>query len=254
MKRAGGRGETPARSVRGRRSESSRARTGDAVSRRRGMRRRWVAALVVLAVLGGGYVLFFTSFLAVRSVEITGTDRVPVERVRELADIADRRPMLRVDTDGAEQRIAALPQVRYVEVSRSWPSTITIEVIERTPVAYFRAYNGVRLVDVEGVPFHPVSKAPAKLPELKLDKVAARDPTTRAAMAVLDRLPAGLRKWVKVVSAQSPGSVELTMANGKLVRWGDADQADRKAKVLKALLTRPGRVFDVSSPELPTIS
>lgn len=252
--RTRGRGGSQARSVRGRRPQAARARTANAEDRRRALRRRWVAVLVVLSVLGAGYVLLFTPFLGVRTVEVIGAKRVGDERARELARIPARHPMLRVDTDGAEARIAKLPQVQRVVVSRSWPSTISIELFERAPVAYFRAYDGIRLVDRHGVPFHRVREVPAKLPELKVDKVAAADRTARAALAVLTGLPRGLSKRIKVVSADTPGSVEFTMANDKLVRWGDADQLERKAKVLKALLTRPGEIYDVSSPELPTVS
>lgn len=250
---ARGRGGAGTRSVRGRRPDSSRVRTGDAVSRRNALRRRWIALLVVIGVLGGGYLLLFTSFIGVRTVEITGTQRVSKEKVRELAAIPDRRPMLRIDVTGAEHRIAALPQVKWVEVSRSFPSTVTIEITERQAVAYFRAFDGIRLVDDTGVPFQRAGKAPAKLPQIKLDRVSAKDATTRAVLTVLSQLPRSLGQWVRVASADSPGSIELLMANGKLVRWGDSDQLDRKAKVLKALLTREGKVFDVSSPELPTV-
>lgn len=209
--------------------------------------------LAVLTVLGLGYVLLFTSFLGVRSIEISGVGRVDKATVLELARIPDRRAMLRVDTDGAEQRIARLPQVQRVAVSRSWPSTVTIEITERVPVAYFRAYDGIRLVDRSGVPFHRVGKAPKKLPELKVSTAASADPSTRAATTVLSGLPSKLAKRVKQVAAPTPGSVELTLAGGKVVRWGDTEQSDRKARVLAALLPRKGRYYDVSSPELPTV-
>lgn len=209
--------------------------------------------LAVLTVVGLAYVLLFTSFLGVRSIEVSGVDRVDKATVLELARIPDRRAMLRIDTDGAEQRIAKLPQVERVIVARSWPSTVTIEVTERVPVAYFRAYDGIRLVDRSGVPFHRVSKPPKKLPELKVSTVASKDPATRAATSVLSGLPSKLAKRVKEVAAETPGSVELTLAGGKVVRWGNTDQSDRKARVLAALLPRKGEYYDVSSPELPTV-
>lgn len=246
-------GDVP-RTVRGRRSDHARKRTADAPSRRKALRRRWVALLTVLSVLGLVYVLVFTSLLGVRSVEVTGTHRLAKSDVLERAGIPDRRAMLRVDTDDVEQRLAKLPAVRAVEVSRSWPSTITIEVHERAAIAFFRGQGGVSLVDASGVPFHQQRAVPARLPELELDKVSARDPVTRAVTAVLAGIPEKLRKSVTAVGARTPGSVELTLKNGKTVRWGDAQQLERKAKVLAALLSRRGTIYDVSSPELPTVS
>ena len=40
---------------------------------------------------------------------------------------------------------------------------------------------------------------------------------------------------------------------GLSVVWGTTDRTDEKAEKLAALLTQPGRVYDVSSPGLPTV-
>lgn len=240
--------------MRGRRTVESRKRTADAPTRRRAVRRRWVAVLVVVSVLAAGYVLVFTSLLGVRSVEVSGVKRLTRAEVLRLADIPQRRAMLRIDTDEVEQRLVSLPEVRSVAVSRSWPSTIEVEIVERSPVAYFRAADGIRLVDQFGVPFHRQRRVPMKLPELELAKVSSADPTTRAVTAVLTGVPASIRKKITKAGARTPGSVEFTLDGGKTVRWGDTAQLDRKARVLVALLTRPGRTYDVSSPELPTVS
>ncbi|MFF5987503.1 cell division protein FtsQ/DivIB [Prauserella flavalba] len=242
------------RSSRGRRPESARARTGTGVTRRKALRRRWVALLSVLTVAGLGYVLFFTSLLGVRSVEVVGAESIPAEQVREVAQVPDRRAMLRVDTDEIAARVATLPGVATVDVSRSWPSTIEIAVTERTPIGFYNTGDALFLVDTGGVVYKEISEPPQGFPELKLSEVGPRDPATRAVTEVLASLPGQLRERVTVLRAESPGSVEFTLADGKVVRWGDAEQADRKGKVLAALMTREGRIYDVSSPELPTVS
>jgi cell division protein FtsQ len=43
------------------------------------------------------------------------------------------------------------------------------------------------------------------------------------------------------------------MADGKEVRWGTPERAEEKAAALTALLTQPGTVYDVTSPDLPTV-
>ena len=47
--------------------------------------------------------------------------------------------------------------------------------------------------------------------------------------------------------------VQFTLEDGKRVVWGSADSSELKANVLVALLSQPGRTYDVSSPDLPTI-
>lgn len=215
--------------------------------------RNAIVVLSVVTVVAIGYLLFFSSLLGVSAIEVSGLHRVSKASVLRLAGVTEGAPLLRVDTAAAERRIAALPQVADVTVGRSLPSTITIEVVEREPLAFVRTATGTHLVDRTGKAFHRVGKKPAKLPELKVAKPGPDDPVTKAAMAVLDGMPDKLRDKVRVIRATTPGDVEFTLAGGKQVQWGDQRQGDRKAQVLAALLSRPGSVYDVSSPELPTV-
>ncbi|CNV87905.1 cell division protein FtsQ [Mycobacterium tuberculosis] len=48
-------------------------------------------------------------------------------------------------------------------------------------------------------------------------------------------------------------SITLTLADGRVVIWGTTDRCEEKAEKLAALLTQPGRTYDVSSPDLPTV-
>jgi cell division protein FtsQ len=48
--------------------------------------------------------------------------------------------------------------------------------------------------------------------------------------------------------------VQLALKGGKTVKWGSADESERKAAVLAALLTRPGKVYDVAAPDAPAVS
>lgn len=55
------------------------------------------------------------------------------------------------------------------------------------------------------------------------------------------------------VAAPSVASITLTLADGRTVMWGTTDRTAEKAEKLAALLTQPGRTYDVSSPDLPTV-
>nr|WP_235022772.1 FtsQ-type POTRA domain-containing protein [Amycolatopsis alkalitolerans] len=253
-RRPSARRDTPARSRRGRRPVTARNRTGTSLSRRRGLRRRWIAVLSVLTVVTLAYLMFFTSFLGVRAVEIDGASSVPADQIRAVAAVPDRKPMMLVDTGEIAGRVMKLPGIASVDVSRSWPSTIDITVTERTPVAFFDGPGGVHLVDGTGLDYKTVQNKPAGLPELNLARVAPDDAVTRSVIAVLASLPPALKNQVTVVRAQTPGGVEFTLAGGKIVRWGTASEPDRKFKVLSVLMTREGKVYDVASPELPTVS
>ncbi|MGH3623067.1 MAG: cell division protein FtsQ/DivIB [Sciscionella sp.] len=222
-------------------------------SKRRVLLRRWVALGVVLALLAGAYAVLFTSLFGVRTVEVTGLRRLTVEQVRAVANVEPGSAMLRLDTDAIAANVEQLPVVASVDVERSFPSTLTIHVHERVPVAVFYSDDGLRLVDATGTPLRVVAKEPNGLPRLNLPEVSANDARTRAALNVLTALPSSLARHVTAVGARSPGDVRLVLASGRIVKWGDASDSDRKAKVLAVLLTRKGTVFDVASPGAPAV-
>ncbi|MCT2585231.1 cell division protein FtsQ/DivIB [Actinophytocola gossypii] len=223
-------------------------------TRRRYLARRWVALLVVLAVLGLGYVLMFTSVVGVREVAVFGTRDLSHDQVRETASIELGAPMVRLDTEEIALRVAELPRVFEVRVSRSWPSTVEITVTERDPVAVRLAGDDVHLIDRTGLDYATVEARPKELPVLRVENPSPDDAATRAAVTVLQDIPDQLRERVVEVSAETAGSVRLTLAGKKIVNWGDAEDNTRKAAVLAPLLTRPGKIYDVTTPDFPTVS
>ena len=210
--------------------------------------------VLVLAVLGLGYVVLFTSVVGVRSVEVFGTRDLSHDRVRDAAAIELGTPMVRLDTAEIALRVADLPRVFEVQVSRSWPSTVEISVTERDPVAVRQFRDGLHLIDRTGLDYATVKARPPGLPVLRVDSTSPDDPATRAAVTVLGAIPDQLAKKVVEVSARTPGDVQLKLADKRTVNWGDADDNERKAAVLAPLLTRPGKTYDVATPEFPTVS
>jgi cell division protein FtsQ len=215
--------------------------------------RRWVALAGTLGIVGVVVVALWTPVLAVRSVSVSGVRDLTTAQVTAAAGIRTGTPMLRLDTTGITARVGSLPRVASVDVSREWPSTVLITVTERDPVGILVRTDGMHLVDRSGLDYATVAAAPAGLPKIQLPRTSQDDPRTQAVVRVLVALPSQLRTQVRTVSAATPGSVELALADGKTIRWGDADDSARKAAVLGALMTRPGKVYDVSSPDLPTI-
>ncbi|WP_245267026.1 cell division protein FtsQ/DivIB [Saccharomonospora piscinae] len=236
------------------RPRGSASRRRRAPSRQQVVQRRRIAALSVLTVITLAYLVWFTPLLGVSTVEVTGARAVGEQRVRAAADVPLDHPMLRLDTDAIAARVAALPGVAGVDVSRSWPSTVTVTVTERRAVAYHDGGDGIRLVDSAGVLFQRVEAAPEGLPRLEVLDPGPADDETTAATGALASLPAELAEQVVAVAATTAGSVEFELTGDRTVRWGDAEQNGYKARVLGVLLGQDGTVFDVSSPELPTVS
>jgi cell division protein FtsQ len=221
----------------------------------------WVAGgfTVVVAVGGLAWVLLASSLFDARSVQVLGVQELPAEVVRTVGAVPVGTPMLRLDTGVIEARVAALPRVASVQVRCSLDGTVQIAVTERTPVAVVHRSSGAHLIDATGTDYATVPTAPPGLPELQIPKVGPRDARTAAALRVLTGLPGWLRIQVRSITATSPADVVLQLDNGRAgtareVRWGDTGQGERKAAVLGPLLTQPGKIYDVSSPALPTIA
>ncbi|NUT51458.1 MAG: FtsQ-type POTRA domain-containing protein [Saccharothrix sp.] len=193
--------------------------------------------------------VWFTPALGVRDVEVQGVVELTADQVREAAAVEPGTPLVRLDVDAVAGRVRELPRVAGVEVERVLPGTVRLTVDEREPVGVVTAADGAHLVDGTGKDYATVGQPPAGLPELK----ASADALV-AAVTVLTGVPAPLREDVLVVSADSPSDVRLTLSRDREVRWGSPADTPRKAAVLEVLMTRKGTVFDVSSPELPTVS
>jgi cell division protein FtsQ len=222
-------------------------------ARRRRLARRVgiaAAALAPLALLG--WVLLMSPLLAVRTVAVSGTTRLTPEQVRAAADVVRGTPLARVDAAAVVRRVEALRAVADVRVTRAWPSTLKLRVVERTPVAGIVTKQGVTLIDAAGVPFAAAATLPPGVVRLQVTRPGPKDPTTRAALDVLAVLPQPIRGRVRIVRAASPSSVTLVLRDGRRVLWGGVDDTALKAQAAEALLKMPGRYYDVSRPGVVT--
>lgn len=245
----------PVRSQKDRsRRVSSRAAADRRALRRKIMRRRLVALLTVLSVIALGYGVWFTPMLGVRAVDVRGTVVLTEDDVRTAAAVVPGSPLVRLDLKGIVARVAEVPRVASVEVERSLPGTVRILIAERTPVGIVKASDGVHLIDATGKDYATLPVAPPLVPELVLASPGQSDPATQAVVGVVTQLPEKLRPDILSVSAKSGADVVVKLNGGQTVRWGSAADTPRKAAVLLVLLTREGDTYDVSSPELPTVS
>ena len=268
MSRAG----TTTRDRTGRRRPDGRRRTAErrstspvtALPRRRSRQRRssrrrrpLQLATAVLLVVAAAWAVWAGPLLAVGTVRVDGADMLPAEQVREVAGIADGTPLLRVDVEAAAARVGGLPQVADVEVTRGWPRSVVITIVERVPVAVVGEVGRRSLVDAEGVLFDSISgDPPSGVVPLDVAEPGADDPATMAALDALVALPPTLRGRVVAATATSAEDISLTLDDGTVVRWGVAAESDKKADILTALMQEiedgdlePAATVDVSAPD-----
>ncbi|MFT4126485.1 MAG: FtsQ-type POTRA domain-containing protein [Gordonia sp. (in: high G+C Gram-positive bacteria)] len=224
--------------------------------RARGARIILTVVLAVLVVGGLVLVAYFTPLMSVRSTDIRGNKVVSGEQIGEVAAVATGTPLLQVDTEAVARRVAAIPQVESARVQRGYPSTLTVTVVERTPVALVREGDRVHVLDRSGVGYLTLvaAQAPAaitRLPVFHTSTPGPADPTTKAALGVVASLPADLRGQILTVTASSPVDIEFGLRRDRTVIWGDDSRTADKARTLGYLLTRRASEYNVSSPDFP---
>jgi cell division protein FtsQ len=220
--------------------------------------RRVLLALLGLGVVAGVvWVLWFSSALAANRIVIDGTTTLKPMDIRSTAAVRLGEPLMRVDTVAIESRVAMMERIDQVDVSRHWPRTIRIEVVERKPIGWVTSGVAVRALDRYGVDFRTLRTAPKDLVEVRVETLDARrrQQALESSAAVIDRLRTddpGLLKKVRYVRVASKDSVELVLGKNRTVTWGSAAKAEQKLTVLRSLLKIKARGYDVSAPEQPT--
>ncbi|MEG9225607.1 cell division protein FtsQ/DivIB [Aeromicrobium sp. Sec7.5] len=216
-----------------------------------------IAVAVLLLVLGGAWVVTFSSLLAADGVEVTGTDQLTKTEVEAAAAVPIGRPLARIDLDAVEERVRALPLVESVEASRSWPGTVQLRITERTAVAWIEIDGEFRGVDRFGSDFRRFD-APPDLTEIRVDTNDPRDrqQSFEGLGAVVDVLRSSapdLLAAIEYGEAETQDSLMFQLTDGRSVRWGSAEDSERKIEVVSALLrTVQASEYDVSAPEQPT--
>ena len=216
---------------------------------RRGRWGRRLLWLLPVVLLGAAvvWVVWFSPLLAVTTIEVRGSTTLTVAQVRQAAGVPLGTPLARVDDAAVTGRLRALPRVGAVEVRRGFPHDLVLVVDERIAVAVISTGEGWKSVDAAGEVVSAVG-GPGALPVVR-----ARGAGRAAALQVLMTLPPAVARQTRTVAASTSDDVVLTLASGDTVRWGDASRPADKAAVLAALRKQPGRVYDVSAPDFPSI-
>lgn len=216
--------------------------------------RPWLLALAALLLVAAGTaVVYATPLFGVAHVRVVGAHLVSEDEVRAAAGITAGTPLARIDLAAVSRRVERLLPVRRASASRSWPDTVVVRVQERTGVAVVAQPAGFGVLDADGVLFTGRPTRPADLILLRLAAPGPDDPSTRAALSVLAALTDELRTRVVELLADAPTRLRLRLTSGREVVWGDATDNEFKARVATSLLSKPGKVIDVSAPNVPTV-
>ena len=231
----------------------------------------WAFALFALAVTGAAAVaLDVPSKLGiaageavgdagfrVRSVDVQGIKRMDPRPVYEIALDQKTTAMPLLDVAAIRQRLLEYGWVKDARVSRRFPDTLVIDIVERKPAALWQDEDRLTLIDADGVVLDrvPVSQMPdlplligksANTHAVALDRLLNQVPALQAQLVSATWV--GERRW------------DLSFQSGETVSLPEGDQAassalTRFAKMDKSagLLGRGILRFDLRIPGKMTV-
>jgi cell division protein FtsQ len=222
-------------------------------SRSRRRRNLWIGAIgTVAALVAFVLVGVYSPLMALRTIEVTGTERILPADIVQALDGQLGTPLPLIDLSDVKQELSEFTLIRsYVTESRP-PDTLVVRIVERHPVGTIATPDSFDLVDAAGV---VITKSPVRPEDYPMIEATggASGAGFQAAVSVVSALPDGIRGQLDTVTAATKDDVTLTLAGGARVVWGNSERADYKAVVLSALLVgHPvGSVteYDVSSPD-----
>jgi cell division protein FtsQ len=224
--------------------------------------------LLAIALAAGVAYLIRTPLFGLSAVRVEGTGAVPRAEVMEAAEVRLGEPYLGLDLAAIRARVAALPRVAAVRVTRDYPSSLRIAVTERPAVASVSTGGIYWLVAADGTVLDSAGSRPADLPYVAgvplPPGVAAGShlpPGNELANALtaLGGMAPELERQVAGVNARTLDSLEFTLEDGTRVLYGlavDQPAKDAAVQLVRRTLKREGREaqrIDVRNPSAPTV-
>lgn len=221
--------------------------------------------IVLGSVLVAGLALFAlerSSLVALANIVVEGNVDVTDEEILDAADLPLGTSTLRLDLDGATQRVSAMPAIAETTIARVDAVTVRIEVVERTAELRLQTPTTSWLVDGHGVVF-AAGEGPGGMPVVLLGHEVelgeeADEAGLEDAVAVHAGLSGPLRARVTAYRVDDDEGVTLLLEGNLVARFGDSTQLDEKVRAVGALLAEiegtDATQIDVRVPSRPVVS
>ncbi len=205
---------------------------------------QYVGTEIALAAGRAGY--------QVKRVEVKGLDRMESLKVYAIALDQHSMAMPLVDLDKVRTRLMDYGWIADARVSRRWPDTLVVDIVERKPAAIWQNNQKLSLIDNEGVVLERVN--PSAMPDLPVVIGTSANKQVADLNELLDAVPAlkpmlagatwvGNRRWD--IRFQSGETLALPEGNDiaadALKRFAHIDGVER-------LLGRGFVRFDMRDP------
>jgi cell division protein FtsQ len=203
-------------------------------------RRAWVALAVVLALglVAAGFVLSRSSAFHVRHVEVAGAAHHSRADIVRLSGVTRATNAPWLDEGAVERRLEQDPWIASATVSTSFPWTVHVQVVERTPAAVVDRGSNRLLVATDGTPLGLAGRV-SGLPLIVMPPAGALEgapPSLEPAARAVGGLPASILARVRQVIVSVDGTLEMRLVDGPRVEFGPATQIEAKGRAIASIL------------------
>ena len=167
-----------------------------------------------------------TAGFTMRRVEIKGAERVSRLAIYNVAFDQPSMALPMIDLEATRERLLQFGWIREARVSRRWPDTLVVDVIERQPAAIWQNGGRLSVIDAEGVVLEPVRVE--AMPELPLVIGDSANRQVGALAALLERAPR-LRPLISGATWVGQRRWDLRFGGGELLMLPEGEDAAARA-------------------------
>lgn len=233
--------------------------------RRTGFKGSWprrapTAATVILAIIAlAVYLVTVSPLFKAHTLNVAGNSEFTRAKVLKLAKVDEGTNILSLSGRAVVDRLSADPWIAGAEVTKSYPSTLTITIKERMPAASMKEGDSWVLVAGDGTGLERTQHEPA-LPLIlgvAPPPIGGLSAQATPAATALGLMSESIRNEIEKIVVADDGSLEAFLAGGGRVAYGPPSDLAKKAEALAGIITWAAdnhakiRTIDLTAPDAP---
>jgi cell division protein FtsQ len=220
------------------------------------------AAGLAVAIVASAWVVVTSAFFDIQKIDVRGNRRLSDRQIVGLSGARLGSNLITLSLDRIRRSLMGSPWIASADAIRSLPSTLVIDVRERSAVAWVRDPGGYAALAGDGVVVERGTDTPQGLVALgtagSSTPVGERSRGLGVPLRVVASLDTSIRRMVE--EARLAGNeVELLLTGGARVLYGTAESLRAKNAALASMLRYARRnqlevdYLDVRSPAAPAL-
>lgn len=233
---------------------------------RQRQKHNYVQAVFFVLLFGlSTYVLLQSPIFSVKDIEIIGRNEISQQELVKLSGVALGNNIFKLNLKDGQDKIQLLPAVKDVKITRKFPSTVVIQLTERSPVAFLSVGNTFVEIDAEGIYIRPGKMQEKSIPiitgcNVKDAKIGLeiKNSDVHTALQVIAELPKEMVNILSEIHIDGQRRVIVYTIHGVQGRFGYPEEIAQKGRIFLQVLSQLDdgqriEYVDLTSFKLPVV-